>query len=252
MRDVDHLSEGVLQAILDGETPHDESVRRHLRSCERCASVQEALRLDAVTLSAAVKELDRPLRGVEEALARVRDRRTRRRWRGTSHLARAAILVVALSGALSAAVPGSPVRDWLESVWSELTFESRLPEITPERPAVRGEGTGVWVESGPELTITVSGAGEGTEVSVELVRGSRAGAFTDGEARYRSGPGFIEVLNPAGDVRVELARGAARTSLLVNGRVYLRGPGSAPEVMVTPVERTEGWILFRVVGNDVR
>lgn len=252
MSDVDHPSDGLLQAMLDGEVPHDDSVRGHLRSCERCASVREELLLGATRLSMAVQELDQPFRGVEEALTRVRERRGRRRWRGTSHLARAAILVVALSGALSAAVPGSPVREWLESVWSDLTAEPSLPETAPAPSEARGEGTGVWVESGPELTITVSGAGEGTEVSVELVRGSRAGAFTDGDARYRSGPGFIEVLNPSGDVRVELTRGAARTSLVVNGRVYLRGPGSSPEVMVTPVERTEGWMLFRVIEDDVR
>lgn len=250
-----HPDEGTVQALLDGEL--DPAARaaaeRHLASCAACASAAAELRAARDRLRFALRAAD-VVAPVEPARAAVRRRAAaagagRELRRG---LARAALLVLGVAGIAYAAVPGSPVRAWLaadapavhEPV-APLAVEP--PAERPVEPAVSGisirpeDGRVRVVLSASDPALRVHArVGDGELVEVEAT-GAAAGA------RFRTGPGRIEVVGAGpGEVHVVLPR-AARTAVVeVNGRVRLLRQDGRMQLL-GPVEQDDAsGVVFRV------
>src|SRR5262245_41012312 len=122
-----HFTEGVLQAYLDNEAAADAraQVDAHVAGCSACAARLQELRTANDTFAAAVGVIDTKVL-TSGALAEVRARAAQQGWRerfasSRRTLRRAAILVLGLTAAAVATVPGSPFRDWLTRTWSALT-----------------------------------------------------------------------------------------------------------------------------------
>jgi hypothetical protein len=253
MSEQDHLSDALIQVVLDDTSPPEDSVQVHLDECRTCATAVQERRAAAEAVSRALKILDVPP-NVDEAFAAVQRARRVQRWTSPAHLARAAILVVAFSGVLSAAVPGSPVRVWLGSAWKEVAgLFPRTPDAASPVP-VAGEAAiedledeaGLRVDAREMVRIRLVNLQPGSVVTVDLVQDVRAGVFASGALLLRSGPGFLEVTDPPGNVRVELPQRGRRGTVVVNGRTYLRKAGDSLEISGPVLERTETRIRFRV------
>ena len=273
----EHPDEGLLQALLDDEVEEGRrgALRRHLEGCEACRRELESLRYRSETLSEALSLLDRDP-PMEDAWATVRTRRRspsfpnrgevgvlgmdrkrergRRRGSGIPTGARVAAAVVLLLGGAAAALPGSPVREWVEESWVRWRGEAASGEgaegVSPGegRQAPGGErdevGAGVALVDG-RVEVTVQDLPSEAQVNVLLVEGTRAAIFGPQGTRFRTEAGRIQAVGPRGDVRIELPRSAARARLVVNGQTYLTMTDGRVEI-TGPVERRgEAGIWFR-------
>lgn len=228
-----HWADATLLAYLDDELPAGEraEVERHLAECEACAGQLARLRSAASGLSRALQEVDQeaPERDIGALTAEWTTRA--RRARARSALAKAAVLVLVAAGGSAAAVPGSPVRGWiarsLEAV-ADLFNRGRPPAEPTGAVEIR------LTEPAPDATIRV-----------RLVDGDRAGVWSDG-ARYRSGPGRIEVISPGpGEVRIELPRSARSARVEIDGRVLLVKEGADLRLLAPALDSSEAELLFR-------
>lgn len=119
-----HLDEGQLQAFLDDQLSGRDraAAAEHLMACAACRAIHEELRRSQAVFSSTIPLLD----GVEPvAVPRVSRRRA---FRLPVAFARAAALVLFLAATAAAAVPGSPVREWVAQMLD------REPQSAP-RPA---------------------------------------------------------------------------------------------------------------------
>ncbi|HEX9107216.1 MAG TPA: zf-HC2 domain-containing protein, partial [Longimicrobiales bacterium] len=232
-----HLSEGELQAFLDGQLAADERARvaDHLADCAACQAELRQLKAAAVLFTRALAHTDlapdlagarsltlrrgRPapvirLLGAQSPRARV-VRRT---------FLRAAVLVLLVAGAASAAIPGSAVRRLLVNIWHQTTrlFGARPAAPPPARvrftpapaPApVPPAGVSVLPDEG-QVRILVHDAAPGLRVHVRVLDTDRASVEAQGAAstaRFRTGPGRIEVNGArSGDLQLGIPRSAGR------------------------------------------
>lgn len=234
-----HVEEGVLQALADGEldAAAAERVERHLIDCAACRDELDSLHQASLALSGALRELDRPATATTPFRPAVARRSAA--WSGWDALPRAAVLVLGLAAAASATIPGSPVRDWMESLIPREpdAVASRAGDAPIEsagaapQPAELSEaGVSVAAENGA-IRVAVTEAGAGLLVTAVLTDGERGGVYATGPAagaRFTTGPGRIGVAGAeSGGLRVEIPRGAATASLSVNGRVYVTKDGDS-------------------------
>ena len=233
---MNHPAEGTLQAFLDGETAGADTsaLERHLRECDRCQGDLHALRAanDELVGALALLNFPAPIRTARQQIAR---RRARTVW-GVP-LGRAAVLLIGVSTALSATIPGSPVRDWIAGAWGDNAAPEAAVSVLKSDAAPVVEETAAPL---PSAGVSVRPAdGRMRVVFVRPARGLRVIArLHDGEqvevsatglasgARFRTGPDRIEIANAdTGEVRIEIPRTAARFALEVDGRVLLSKEG---------------------------
>lgn len=235
---MNHLDEGTLQALLDGEVPQGEqaSLENHLRACEHCRADMDVLRQESAQLSGALRLLDRPA-PVELAYRQVI---RRRRWVASgANLRRAAVLLVALTTALSATLPGSPLREWLVDTWrgspvavrEEATTQmaAASPEAA-EPPAPEASPAGVSVRPGEgRMRVVFLRPAQGLRVVAHLHDGERVEVSAAGaaaKAHFRTGPDRIEIESAdTGEVRIGIPRTTGRFTLEVDGQVLLAKQG---------------------------
>jgi hypothetical protein len=137
-----HVDESTLLAYLDGQASGQrEEVATHVASCARCGAELQSLRDMTADLRGALGVLDVP---APVATARARfDAARHEVRRGTWPAAvrvgpfrmgvlQAAVLALVLAGVAGAAIPGSPLRLWLESTFGE--EEAAIPEIVEPAP----------------------------------------------------------------------------------------------------------------------
>lgn len=252
---VHHMDQGVLQALADGELdPADgRRVEAHLAECAACREEMDSLHQAALALTGALRVLDHPIAGAPRF--RVPAARTVTRNADWASLPRAAMLVLGLglAGAASAAVPGSPVRAWVESLIGGR--ETPLPAAVAEAPAPERAmeapeaGVSIVPENG-SVRIALDEVAPGVVVTATLADGARAGVFASGpaaDARFTTGRGRIEVVGAAaGALRVEIPRDARSATLTLNGRVYVVKEGDRLRVDAPDAETTGTEVTFRV------
>ncbi|HET7234767.1 MAG TPA: zf-HC2 domain-containing protein [Longimicrobium sp.] len=257
-----HLGEGTLQAMLDGElSPHQRAAAEtHLGGCPACAAELRELRLVNERAAGLLARVDVPA-PVAQAQMSMRARRMRSsRFGGWQQaLLRAAILVLALAGVAAAAVPGSPVREWIATNVLPHQQPAAPPTLRPApppapRPAPAAElassGVSIRLEKGV-MRVVLSGASPQLEIVAKLVDGDRASVIARGpvaqKARFRTSPGKIEVLDAgSGALEVHLPRGAGRASVEVNGRTYVAKQGES--LVLLPPATAGGGPSVRVGG----
>lgn len=134
-----HLDEGEIQAYLDGELSRAERVRvvEHLVACVTCRGAHDELREVGSVVAGALPLLDDGsaprLDRAPAAAAAAGARSAPARHIGP--LVRAAVLVLVVAAAASAAVPGSPIREWI--LRTEPEASAPEPEVAVETPPVR-------------------------------------------------------------------------------------------------------------------
>ncbi len=257
-----HLDEGRLLSLRDAPSGHDSEALEHVASCEACRTALDAARKQGDAIESSLASLDEAW-DLDSARAAVRARvaeesgraakatvvstpRRRVRW----SLSRAAGLVLLTAAGASAALPGSPVRGWLSSVFSGEESGGMDPAVadapaTAATPESEDSGVRLAAAGGP-LRILVQGLRPGEEVHVRLVPGDEAAVFAPVGGRFTSAVGRIEAVTAVGPVRVELPRGVTPVALEVNGRIYLRNTAGGLSVTGPILERTGSDIVFRL------
>jgi hypothetical protein len=261
-----HAAEGLLQAYIDGEVEGSAAAQLalHVTRCAECAAELDRLRTAGAGVAAALALLDVP-RGADattQAWWRVRHSRGSRTGRLlTWGVGRAAALLLVAAGVASAALPGSPVREaiagWLaggedtETAGAPGSAPAASRETpTPERVTElrRAEMTVLPVDG--RVRVLIWAASSDATVRVNFVSGERVSVQAggeEGEVRFRSGPGRIEVydLGP-GHAVVNLPSSLAQASIEVDGRQFLYKDGDQLRTPGPMVEQTAQMIVFRV------
>lgn len=260
-----HIDDGRLLGYLDGELtgPGATRLTEHLRECAACRRALEELRSASRRLTTVLERLDTapprslrlpvvPLRSSAPSSERAPAGTTgRARTSGTGASSRrwwiAAALVLA-AGTAAAAVPGSPVRAWVER--SLGIADGNTPAVespATELPVADGDGDETAVALRPEarLVIIIREPSADTRVRIRLVDDPRASVRASG-ARYRTARDRIEVLRPGpGPLEIAIPRALGSARVEVDGRVLVRKEGPDLRVL-TPADSADSEIVFRL------
>lgn len=228
-----HIDDSQLLALLDGELSSGDvdRVRDHLNECGECRRRYQQLEERSRFFSKETALLDDTPRlpGWDEVVRGAGETSSDARvpvgspGRAAPFL-KAAVILLAVTG-VAAAIPGSPVDEWIGEAADRFTgwisgeaetVGPRGPESSVEDRARSTPGVAVALESG-EVTVTLSEAAPGTRVEVSLIGGQQAEVEARG-ARYRTAPGRIEAVGASGDrIRIRLPEIASSARILVNG-----------------------------------
>lgn len=238
-----HVEEGTLQAWIDGELGGEDllTVESHAASCGVCQAEVRSLRALSERVHGLVAEYEGTLPIADfGTLGEIRSRARGSRRRLPVGLARAAMLLLALAGVVAAAVPGSPLRQWLEGLRGGATDEAPAPvEAAPETPARRG-GVFVLPDQG---VVRIRLTGNPSDLMVRLVDSAEAGVVwtgPDAGVRTRQTAGAIDVDGlPDGSVTVSVPRGVRSAIVEVNGRIWWQKSGSDVRIP-GPTHREDG------------
>lgn len=252
-----HIADDELLAYLDDELADERrsAIGRHLEECAACADALEALRSTSEQFSRALERIDRPAPTVEfsSILSRSESRGKRRLERAV--MAKAAVLLLTVAGASAAAIPGSPVREWLgrslAAVGEFLASGPEEPGSTLAPVAEPGPGSGVTgvavTPVGGQVRISLTEPAPDAVVRVTLVE-SRQATVWSADARYRTGAGWIEVLGSGpGELRIELPRWLRSARIDVNGQVIVIKEDAALRLLTAP-DSSGSEVVFRVGG----
>ncbi len=229
----EHLEDGALLAALDGELSGTElrRIEAHVASCPACAERRETLRFAERRVKAALAELDAPSPWVELPAAlrdaasstavpieRGRRRRERRQGGLSGRAVGAAAGLVLLLAAGAYALPGSPVRGWIDQsveAIAGLFVEEPSGPVDPGPSAVSVEP-----DEG-RVRVVIHEAAAGLRVTVGLTGETRASASAR-RARFVVETGRIEVRDASGELRISLPRTARDASVWLAEREVVR------------------------------
>ena len=229
-----HVDDGTLLAFLDGELPVEvrERVERHLADSATCAARLDELRfaarrvtsaLEVIDVPAARREMPAALReAARSAPVPIADARASRLgarvgWMGRRSVAVAASLTFLLAAG-AYAVPGSPVRSWVDDridvIASWFADDTQEPEQAgPSRVSVEPDDG--------SLRITIASGGEPVRLTVRLTDEAEASVAV-ADANFHVEPGIIDVADVAGEIVVTLPRGAASGSVMIDETEVVR------------------------------
>lgn len=243
-----HLEDGRLQAFLDDELAPGAraEVAEHLLGCERChASYEELAKANALfTQSVSVLDVEPPAR--EHATTHAGSV-----GMGTASFVRAAALVLVLAAAASAAVPGSPVRDWvLRTVDRTASQPAGSADAAPDADLERRPSApaGVAVHPADGRVLIALNALEAMEVRLEAASGTLARVSVldaEREPGFRTSAGRVEVRDGAGgSIRVRMPAGVSSARLEVDGRLYAEATAGVLRIHV-PADTVDGDIVWQ-------
>jgi anti-sigma factor RsiW len=204
-----HVEEGLLQALLDGEVDAAAAaqVRRHLDGCAQCRSQLEALRAEAEWLEGVLRSIDHPAPRIPVKAVAMRARHSRRtlRWAAV-----AALFLLAAGTAY--ALPGSPVRRWIDQLVGSRggTTAEPLPDVA-----------GVAVLPGQHFSIMFTAPHSPGLVTITLTDDSTIDARRHGGAATFTAEidGLrIATGGTATDFEIAIPRQAPWVEVLVGGR----------------------------------
>jgi hypothetical protein len=169
-------------------------------------------------------------------------------------LPKAASIAVLLTAGAAAALPGSPVREWIwggsggssgsnqePATVSGPPSEESPSAFAPETPGL--VGASLPVKEG-RMTIRIEEVKEGAEITVQLVAGDQVGIYSGEGTRFRTGIRLVEARGAPGNLRVELPQGSGECEIVVEGQVYLRQVGGELEVLGPVQSQTPSEIRF--------
>lgn len=262
-----NFDEGRLRAWLDGELAPGEGLELQARFHQDPHMVRAAedIRAREARVGSLLSTLDvtPPVERVRRALETARsgsrnedlapyraDPRSRVAVSRASgaRLAQAATLVLFLAGAASAAIPGSPVRAWLDRALGSGPEPAAIVPGLAEEP-VPEEG-GLYVAPGRDrLDVDLVGVPSATEIVVTLVPGDTAVVYAPEGSEYEwdAELGRARANVSGGPVRLELPDGVD-VDLIVDDRVYMSRRGGRTDFRVTPTFESESEFRFRSGG----
>ncbi len=239
---MNHLDEGTLQAFLDDELQPREraDVAEHLMGCRECRRIKEELGRARSVFSEAVSLLD------VEAPGEARPRRPL--GMGGGAFVKAAGLTLLLAAAASAAVPGSPVREWIVStVQPEPVEEAPVTEaVDPTlEPALAPAGVSLSAAAPVEVVLDDL---DGTTVRLVETDGESVAVSAFGGERdptFRMAAGRIEARGAVGgEITVEVPRSTEACRLVVEGRLYAEREAGELTIHVPPQD-PDGALVWR-------
>jgi len=269
-----HASDGQILAYLDDElgSAQRSEVAVHLSACGTCvanlkqyeaisAEFREALSwLDVEVPLTAAQQRFAAARRVEKAepgatVAPLRPARVLHGF-GRSGLLKAAALAALLAGAASAAIPGSPVREWVEAALGLATVDVPVvePVQTPAQPTPPAVAPATQ-EPVPDVLSRVPPERNRVEVKLREVEGlvvvryvQEPGAAirsANVDANHFSSPGVIEAGRlGSGDVYVDIQANVLEARVEVNGELYLLKRGDNTQTFAPIQERTSTRFSF--------
>lgn len=243
-----HIDSGELLAFLDDELSEERrgAVGAHLDDCEACAASLAALASASSQLASALERTDRPAPHVQldAILERGVSRGKRPLARGS--ILKAAALLLTIAGASAAAIPGSPVNEWLVRSLSEVRIWFNRGEPPAVTPPSRRDLSGVAVAAlNGQVRISLLQLAPDALVRVTLVDGDETLVRAAG-ARYRTGPGWLEVVGPAsGEIHIELPRSVIEARVDVDGELALLKQGPDLRLMAPAADSTDSEVVFR-------
>jgi anti-sigma factor RsiW len=251
-----HPGEGTLLALLDGQLGEEErrAAERHVADCAACTAEMRALRGMNAAFARAVGQVEAPAR-VAEALMAVHARRAPGWGAGRRALGRAAVLLLGFAGIAYAAVPGSPVRHWLaRAAAPSPAAPAAPPPLRPAPPAaVPVEASPSGVSISPDdggVRVVLTGSSPDLRVRARVFDGERVEVTARGAAaaaRFRTGPGRVEVVGArAGEVTVLIPRSARTAVVEADGRVLLSRQDGRTRVLAPVVDDAAPGMVFRV------
>lgn len=260
-----HIDESRLLAVLDGELASGEAerVRDHLDRCEECLRRQHELERLSRLFSREVERLDTAPPVLEwEAVversagdAEVEVTGIRSPGRAATFLKAAAILLVVTG--VAAAIPGSPVDDWIGEAAERITgwiggedeaAVTRVTESGDEDPS--SPEVAVALERG-EVTVTLTETAPGARVDVSLVSDGTEAEVQAPDARYRTSPGRIEAVGAtSGPIQIRLPEIASSARVVVAGRtaVVLLESGRL-RLLIGEETESDSAVSFRIPGG---
>jgi hypothetical protein len=220
----EHMDQGRLQAWLDGELPPPDatSVSNHLEGCAVCRDAVRELEALEAAASGAISLLDPPSPDLEAALWDVRRRRARTRAAGhRQRLGAAAVVVLLLGAGAAVAMPGSPLRGWIEGLFEAEVASAPSPAIETASPSALGVTVDLMDGS---IVVVFHDAPEGMVLELEPVGEGRAGVYAPAASRFRTAPGRVEVTvsGPGDLLRVRIPDSARHAEIRVHDRVVAR------------------------------
>ncbi|HEU5209390.1 MAG TPA: zf-HC2 domain-containing protein [Longimicrobiales bacterium] len=279
---MNHLSEGQLQAFLDGEVEGAaaRSLAVHLEACAVCTDTLAGMRATAVRVSHALAWLDRPAStaaAIQPGITALAAERAtevvganddadvlridaHRSWGRPARVGflKAAMLALLVTSAAAAAIPGSPVQRWLIGAWDQLTRPDPVSVQEPDAPGTIGPATApatstelasISIEPvDGRLTVLLDGAERVQSIRVVLVDAPTATVETEASAatRFSTGPSRIQATGlGSGVVHVLLPRSLAYASIVADGQTLLQKEGTTLQTPGDVVERSDNVIVFR-------
>lgn len=243
-----HVSEGTLLAIRDGGLV-DADARLHVESCPSCRAELDDARARARTIADALASLaeDAPV-DVGAAKAEVRRRLDERRKTGrrpmprlAGGLGRAAVLLLLAAG-LAYALPGSPIRGWLEER-VEPTVTDALPD---EGAPPSTEGVELDVPLGG-LRMVLTSVEDGQRLEITWSDSDRVRLVAQAGSRYSVAAGRVEADVARGPVRVALPRSSGSVTIEAAGRMVLRSVDGDLEIQGEIVSRDADRIVVSMI-----
>jgi len=213
-----HIDEERLQRLLDREliAVEEMAARTHLKDCAPCRTELERLISEDERIASTLRHLDHPAAPVSLPAVVARAGRPGRRW---PRWAAATILAVALAGG-AYAVPGSPVRRWVDRVLIPAPSPAPIPRAQAQ-PATMG---GIAVAPGARLEIVFVAPDSGSRVIVRLTTaGEAAVRGPNGGATYTADVGrvIVDARNGAADFDVDIPAAARWVKIRAGTRVIL-------------------------------
>jgi len=249
----DHLDEGTLQALLDGELPPGDAktAEEHLKACRLCEAELAALRDGSLVFASAVSRLDVPPGSARSRMLPPPSVRRPTRWIALALPRVAAVLLVSVA-AVAAAMPGSPIRSWIDrelasSAPATTSPTDDAPVVTEPDPSPR---SGVSVEPARgHLRIVLIRPAADLRVRATITDSPRGGAYTVGTtttARFATGVGLVEVIEASGgELFLEIPAGATTATVEVDGKPYLVKEGGQLRLLVASDETVGAEVLFQ-------
>jgi hypothetical protein len=268
---IGHPAEQTLLAYLDRELPFDEraTVREHVQVCAACSGMLDELTAATRALADAISVIDVPApallaselegdlvaRALQELDAPVPTAATitplRRHRASRRPLLAAALIIIFVAGA-GAAIPGSPLREWLVR---SVELVTGGPSEEPSDPGTPFSGGGtaspaaVSVQPRDGLVrIIITQPAPETLIRVRLLDGGAASVWSV-EGRYRSAPGEIEVLDAGpGEVVVLLPRTVPSAEVELDGRLVATKEGSDFRLLIPAADSSDAEVSFQAGG----
>ncbi len=264
---MDHRTDGELQAYLDAELLRDEAavVSEHVMVCTDCRTRLGELRMAGEDFRQALGELDAQFDRTAPATPmplhqrRARAASARHVALGRAALMRAAVLLLAVAGAATAIVPGSPLRQLIERLSSEpaepVMVEMPTPPVEQAEAPAPGIASVTVAPVDGRVAVSVrrfaAGSiirvrfGSGFEVRATLVNGP-------GGARFSVGSGSLFVVGTGSstidEILIELPRGLNSATVDVDGKRILVASPDGLRRPGDPSGIPEDEVVLRVGG----
>jgi hypothetical protein len=204
-----------------------------------------ASELEGDLVARALQELDAPVPAAA-TITPLRRRRASRR-----PLLAAALIIIFVAGA-GAAIPGSPLREWLVRSVELVTggpSEEPSDPATPVSGQRAGSPAAVSVQPREGLVrIIITQPAPETTIRVRLLDSGTASVWSV-EGRYRTAPGEIEVLGAGpGEVVVLLPRTVPSAEVELDGRLVATKEGSDFRLLIPAADSSDAEVSFQAGG----